>query len=106
MGRKSCWKILGIEPTKDITEIKRAYAKLAHQVSPEDQPEEYQKIHEAYKQAAAYAKSSSAPVTIEVIGSAPQKEEKKEEAQGEAPPAPAESAPEAPAPPPASEYIY
>lgn len=79
MGRKSCWKILGIEPTKDITEIKRAYAKLAHQVSPEDQPEEYQKIHEAYKQAAAYAKSSSAPVTIEVTESAPQKEEKKED---------------------------
>ena len=57
MGRLSCWKVLGIEPTKDKAAIKSAFAKLAHQVSPEDQPEEYQRIHDAYKQAMMQAKS-------------------------------------------------
>lgn len=50
-----CWKILGIEKTNDKFLIKKAFARLAHRVSPEDEPEEYRRIHTAYKQALAYA---------------------------------------------------
>ena len=45
------WNILGIEPTKDIREIKRAYARLAKQYNPEEHPEEFKRIFDAYKSA-------------------------------------------------------
>lgn len=50
------WGILGISPTTDIKEIKKAYSVLAKQNNPEEHPEEFQKIHDAYKKACAYAK--------------------------------------------------
>ena len=51
----SCWDILGIEETTDKLAIKRAYSKLAHAISPEDDPEGFRKIHSAYKLALDYA---------------------------------------------------
>ena len=50
------WNILGIEPTKDIKTIKAAYAKLAKQYNPEEHPEEFKRIFDAYKSACAYAR--------------------------------------------------
>ena len=58
---ESCWEILGIEITKDKLAIKKAYAKLAHQISPEDNPDGFRRIHTAYKQAIAYASDNSRP---------------------------------------------
>ncbi|MDE6593818.1 MAG: J domain-containing protein, partial [Oscillospiraceae bacterium] len=52
------WKILGIAPTRDIKEIKKAYARLAKQYNPEEKPEEFKRIFEAYKAACIYAKST------------------------------------------------
>lgn len=51
----SCWSVLGIEPTDDIRAIKRAYAALAHKISPEDEPEKFRELHDAYKSALFYA---------------------------------------------------
>ena len=51
------WEILGIEPTTDIREIKRAYARLAKQYNPEEHPEEFKRIFDAYKCASALARS-------------------------------------------------
>ena len=45
----SPWQILGIEPTKDKKEIKKAYAKLAKMYHPEENPEEFKLIQEAYQ---------------------------------------------------------
>ena len=56
---ESCWDILGIERTKDKLAIKKAYAKLAHSISPEDDPDGFRRIHTAYKQAMDYASGSS-----------------------------------------------
>lgn len=55
------WNILKIKPTKDIKEIKKAYAKLAKQFNPEEHPEEFKKIYDAYKAACRYAKSEIHP---------------------------------------------
>ena len=52
---QSCWDILGIEETTDKLAIKRAYSKLAHVISPEDDPEGFRKIHSAYKLALDFA---------------------------------------------------
>ncbi|MCQ2483253.1 MAG: J domain-containing protein [Clostridia bacterium] len=43
------WEILNISPDASSSEIKRAYSKLAKQSNPEDDPEAFQKIHDAYK---------------------------------------------------------
>ena len=51
----SCWSVLGIEPTDDIRAIKRAYAALAHKISPEDEPEKFRELHDAYKNALFFA---------------------------------------------------
>ena len=55
------WEILGIEPTKDIKKIKSAYAKLAKKFNPEEYPDEFQNIHDAYKNALNYAKRPEQP---------------------------------------------
>ncbi len=48
---KSCWKILGIEPTDDKTEIKKVFARLVKLNPPSKDPERYQEIREAYDEA-------------------------------------------------------
>lgn len=51
------WKILGIKPTGDIVAIKRAYSSLAHKINPEDEPEKFRELHEAYRAALQSAKN-------------------------------------------------
>ena len=45
----NCWDVLGIEPTSDKKEIKKAYARLLKQYHPEENPEEFKQIQEAYQ---------------------------------------------------------
>lgn len=51
------WETLGIEPTTDVKLIRRRYAELVRIYHPEDQPEIYQEIVEAYQKALTYARS-------------------------------------------------
>lgn len=46
----NCWEVLGIEPTQDKKEIKKAYARLLKQYHPEENPEEFKQIQAAYQQ--------------------------------------------------------
>lgn len=46
----NCWDVLGIEPTQDKKEIKKAYARLLKQYHPEENPEEFKQIQAAYQQ--------------------------------------------------------
>ena len=55
------WEILGIEPTKDKKAIKRAYAAQTKVVHPEEKPEEFKQLHEAYQAALRYAESDASP---------------------------------------------
>ena len=50
------WETLGIEPTTDVKLIRRRYAELVRLYHPEDQPEIYQEIVEAYQKALTYAR--------------------------------------------------
>lgn len=53
------WETLGIEPTRDVRIIRQRYAELVRLYHPEDQPETYQKIVQAYQEALSYARSSN-----------------------------------------------
>lgn len=50
------WRVLGIDPTTDLRKIKQAYAQLSRQYHPEEFPEEFRRIQEAYKDAMAWRK--------------------------------------------------
>jgi len=52
----NCWKILDITPTSDIGAIKEAFAKASINVHPEEHPEEFRQLHDAYKAAVKSAK--------------------------------------------------
>lgn len=45
----NAWEILGIEPTSDKKEIKKAYARLLKQYHPEENPEKFKQIQAAYQ---------------------------------------------------------
>lgn len=62
------WEILGIKPTTDIKTIKSAYARLAKQYNPEEHPEEFRRIHEAYRQASAFAKRMGKRENDQIFG--------------------------------------
>ncbi|UKS28945.1 tetratricopeptide repeat protein [Paenibacillus sp. HWE-109] len=53
------WNALGIDPSSDSSVIKRAYAKQLKLHHPEEDPEGYQRLREAYDQALRQAKQQS-----------------------------------------------
>ncbi len=60
------WNTLGIEPTNDLKVIKKAYAQKAKLCSPEDDPEGFQTLRDAYEFSQRYAKSDQVkPSNIE-----------------------------------------
>ena len=55
------FELLGIEPTRDVAEIRRAYAEKSKSCHPEDDPEGFQALYSAYQWALARAKRTTAP---------------------------------------------
>lgn len=53
------WKVLGIAPTGDKKAIRAAYSAMTRQCHPEEDPEGFKLLHEAYQAAMAYASSSA-----------------------------------------------
>lgn len=69
----NCWKILGLAPDSDAKTIKLAYSKLLKQTRPEDDPDGFTALHNAYKTALALAKrrSSASPSPRSVTEATP-----------------------------------
>ena len=53
--------VLGIEPTRDQRTIRKAYAALVRKYHPEEYPEEWQRIHDAYETALKHAGHNMQP---------------------------------------------
>ena len=61
----SPWHILGIEPTQDQREIKKAYARLLKVTRPEDDPQGFQRLREAFEEAQYLAQQEPPPAQAE-----------------------------------------
>lgn len=61
------WDVLQIEATKDKKEIRRAYARLSREIHPEEKPEEFQRLYEAYQKALQYASGNKRSEAEKVI---------------------------------------
>lgn len=53
----NCWEILGISETSDLAAVRKAYAAKAKEWHPEEHPEEFKRLQQAYRSAARAAKS-------------------------------------------------
>lgn len=67
------WNVLNMEPTTEIREVKRAYAKLLKQNHPEENPQGYQRLREAYSAALDFIKgqAESAASSYHTAGNPP-----------------------------------
>lgn len=57
MEQKEMFNILGIEVTRDEKEIKKAYRERLMVTNPEDNPEGFKRLRQAYEEACRYARS-------------------------------------------------
>ena len=70
MTQPDCWAVLGMAPTADEREIKRAYARLLKTTRPEDDAEAFQRLRQAFEAALwqAVELTQQPPVPVEVDG--------------------------------------
>ena len=61
------WSILGIQPTNNLKDIKRAYAKQSKVYHPEDDPENFQRLQKAYQEALTWQKSQSGNEDVSAV---------------------------------------
>lgn len=61
MNTNTIWEILEIEPTTDRKIIKKAYALCAKKYHPEENPEGFERLKEAYEYALQYASGKKVP---------------------------------------------
>lgn len=67
------WEILGIPPSTDIVTIKKAYADRAKEWHPEEHPEEFKRLRNAYQTAVKWAKSGGGEKAGESVEPPPAK---------------------------------
>lgn len=61
MNNENLWEILGIQPTQDKREIRRAYALQVKTHHLEEDPQAFMELNQAYQQALQYASSCAEP---------------------------------------------
>lgn len=75
----SCWETLDLEPGSSRKDIKRAYGKLIRQYRPDEAPEQFREIRDAYEQAISTLEQGGASVGVSPQLSMPQRSIKQQE---------------------------
>lgn len=73
------WTALGLEPTKDVSAIKRAYAEKAKICHPEEDPEGFLQLRQAYQAALAWAENGETPPAAGPEAFSPERTEPEDE---------------------------
>ena len=73
------WTALGLEPTKDVSAIKRAYAEKAKTCHPEEDPEGFLQLRQAYQAALAWAENGETPPAAGPEAFSPERTEPEDE---------------------------
>ncbi len=74
------WSALGLEePTQDVSAIRRAYAQKARECHPEEDPEGFLRLREAYQAALAYAERGASSPPQSPAASAGERDEAQED---------------------------
>ncbi|WP_328185284.1 DnaJ domain-containing protein [Marinobacter sp. OP 3.4] len=60
------WQVLGVEPGSDRRTIKRAYTRLLKDVHPEDHPDEFMQLRQAYERAVKTLDAPAGPMAFTV----------------------------------------
>ena len=69
------WTTLGLDPTKDVSAIKRAYAERAKTCHPEEDSDGFMKLRQAYQAALAYAEGREGAVSPPTVPEAAEPED-------------------------------
>jgi len=80
---ESIWSILGLEPTRDVSAIKRTYAQKTRDCHPEEDPEGFLKLRNAYQAAMDYAEGGKDDFAEPSAGFDEEKLNRKDTAAGE-----------------------
>ena len=67
MSTGNHWAFLGLTPTKDKAEIKAAYLSQLPNHHPEDDPEGFRRLREAFERATEEADRQEDPVSLESL---------------------------------------
>lgn len=62
-----CWEILGIEPTTDLERIRQAYLALLPSCHPENDPQGFKQLRQAYEEAQQWVASPTEDVKAEEV---------------------------------------
>ena len=73
------WTVLGLEPTKDVSAIKRAYAEKAKTCHPEEDPAGFLQLRQAYQAALAWAENGETPPAAGPEAFSPERTEPEDE---------------------------
>ena len=76
------WTVLGIDPTEDVSAIKRAYAERAKTCHPEEDAEGFLQLRQAYQAALDYAGGTGEGPGFSMAGLLAEEEPAPEEEQG------------------------
>ncbi len=68
------WEELGLQPTADLQAIRHAYAQKSKIFHPEEAPENFQRLHEAYQAACQWAKAHQQDTPMEKTAVQPEQD--------------------------------